>query len=132
MIVLGVLKKIWVQMCCWKFWLPPDSKTSDEPNLQPIFKPNFLFCTPFHKLLNKFSCFCNWFLTKGENEKGAWYLNHFFKKIKDDYKTWGGNKGYRSQLHIRTPTYILSTPCPGDSTVFWVWFRFSQQDFSKD
>ena len=39
-------------MCDWKFrlGLPPNSKTTDELNLQPIFKPNFLFYSPINKL----------------------------------------------------------------------------------
>ena len=46
----GVLKKFWVRMCGWKFQLPPNSKTTDEPNLQAIFKPNILFYPPINQL----------------------------------------------------------------------------------
>ena len=34
----GVPKKCLVRMWGWKFWLPIDSKTTDEPNLQPILQ----------------------------------------------------------------------------------------------
>ena len=51
----------------WKFLLPPDSKTTDKPNLQPISnRPNFLFYPPINKLKYKFNRFL-----EGENEKGT-------------------------------------------------------------
>ena len=43
-------QKNWVWMCGRKFQLPPNSKTTDEPNLQHILKPNFLFYPPINKL----------------------------------------------------------------------------------
>ena len=46
-----------IRMWGWKFWLPPDSQTTDEPNVKPIFKPNFLFYLPINKILYKFNHF---------------------------------------------------------------------------
>ena len=37
--------------------IPLDSKTTDEPNLQPIFKPYCLFYSPINKLEHKFKQF---------------------------------------------------------------------------
>ena len=45
-------------MCGWKFRLPPNNKSTDEPNLQLILKPNVLF----YPLINKLQYNLNWFL----------------------------------------------------------------------
>ena len=64
----GLLKK-WVglRMCGWKFRLSPDSKTTDEPSLQLILKPNFLFYAPINKISEQIQPI------QGENEKGIRY-----------------------------------------------------------
>ena len=93
----GVLQKNWVQMCSSKFWLPPDSKTTDEPignqnlrTIQPIFATDPLKVK----------------IKKAPNIKPT-----FFKNKRGDRKTWGAKKAtYRSQLHVRIPTFPLSTP----------------------
>ena len=83
-------------MCDWKFWLPPDSKTTDKPNWQPIrLKPNFLFYPPISKLSTN--------------------STDFIKKAPDIKTTFSKKKKKKGQKGFCVPTFLLSTPFPETS-----------------
>ena len=46
----GVLKKFWIRMCGEILLTTRQQKPTDEQNLQPIFKLNFLFHPEINKL----------------------------------------------------------------------------------
>ena len=70
-----------LNLCGWQFQLPPDNKTTDEPNMQPTLKPYFLCYSPIQLI------FATDPKLKVERKKAPDIKTTFFNKIRGDRKT---------------------------------------------